>query len=57
MDFSTPAAKKIFSEMGKRGGPARAAKLTPKRRSEIASLGGKELAKKRAAERNEKRKL
>lgn len=41
MDFTTPEAKKIFSEMGKRGGKVRAEKLSAKRRAEIAAMGGK----------------
>jgi len=42
------AAAKLGKKGGKKGGPARSRKLTPARRSEIASMGGK--AKKRAKE-------
>ena len=44
-----PAKSKAASELGK----ARAAKLTPERRKEIARLGGLALAKKRRAEKAE----
>jgi general stress protein YciG len=36
----TPEERAILSKLGRAGGPARAKKLSPERRSEIARMGG-----------------
>jgi len=46
----------LLEELGRRGGLARAKKLTPKRRKEIATKASKAAAKKRTAEAKKKRK-
>ena len=43
----TTAQRKALSELGRMGGAARAKKLSPKRRSEIARKAGKSPKKKR----------
>jgi general stress protein YciG len=39
--------RQVMRELGRRGGAARAQVLTPKRRREIARLGGQATARKR----------
>lgn len=42
--------KDVASRMGRKGGKARSESLTPERRKEIASMGGKKKAELRRAE-------
>lgn len=44
-----PEVKKFFAEIAKKGGEARAEKLSPERRKEIAVKASKAAARKRAA--------
>jgi len=47
---------KVLAAMGRKGGLARAKKLSPQRRKEIATKASKAAAKKRTAEGSRKRK-
>ncbi len=45
MKLTDDITKMLLSELGRKGGLARAKKLTPKRRREIARLGGQAFAR------------
>jgi general stress protein YciG len=47
----TPAEREILRKIGRKGGKARAAALTPQRRSEIASIANAANQARRAARR------
>jgi hypothetical protein len=47
---------KVLAEMGRKGGRARAKKLSPERRKEIATTASKAAAKKRSADAKKRRK-
>jgi general stress protein YciG len=47
----TPELRAYFQAMGRKGGKARAAKLSPERRQEIARMGGKRGAETRTVAR------